>query len=196
MNEEQPGIESNHQQTPSVEAPGASKPSMLHRILQLQGSAHSIALGAAIGLFVAMTPTVGLQMIIILIISLLIPANRLAGFIMVYISNPLTMVPIYWLDYWVGVKCLAQKAITRGDFEQRWFEAQAKASEVGWYEGTLELLRSIGNDVLGPMFLGGAVVGMICALPAYPLTLRLVQQYRRRKKEGALPGSADEEKSQ
>ena len=97
MNEEQPRNESNHQQAPSSAAPGASKPSMLHRILQLQGSAHSIALGTAIGLFVAMTPTVGLQMIIILIISLLIPANRLAGFIMVYISNPLTMVPIYWL---------------------------------------------------------------------------------------------------
>ncbi|HIC22647.1 MAG TPA: DUF2062 domain-containing protein, partial [Planctomycetes bacterium] len=36
---------------------------MWRRILQLEGSSHSIALGTAIGLFVAMTPTVGLQMI-------------------------------------------------------------------------------------------------------------------------------------
>ncbi|MEE2882433.1 MAG: DUF2062 domain-containing protein [Planctomycetota bacterium] len=159
------------------------KPSMWLRILQLEGTAHSIALGTATGLFVAMTPTVGLQMVIILLISLVIPVNRLAGFTMVYVSNPLTMIPIYWLDYWVGLKCLAQEGMSRADFEQRWLEAQSKAGEVGWYEWCLELLRSIGNDVLGPMFLGGAVVGLICALPTYPVTLRLVRRYRAMKQE-------------
>ena len=197
MNEQQSRLDDSSRQenSPSGDS-SAWKSSMWRRILQLEGSSHSIALGTAIGLFVAMTPTVGLQMIIILIISLVIPANRLAGFIMVYVSNPLTMIPIYWLDYWVGLKCLAQQGLTRSNFEQRWLEAQGKASEVGWYEGTLELLRSIGNDVLGPLFLGGAVVGLLCALPAYPVTLRLVQQYRDHRKQGTASRSADGESSQ
>ena len=170
-----------------------SSASIWQRLLQLHGSAHSIALGTAIGLFVALTPTVGLQMIIILLISLVIPANRLAGFIMVYISNPLTMIPIYWVDYWVGLKCLAREGMSRADFEQRWIDAQALASEAGWYQGGLELLRSIGDDVLGPMFVGGAVVGLIFALPAYPVTLHFVQQYRLRKEQQVPSESCDKE---
>ncbi|MEC9476107.1 MAG: DUF2062 domain-containing protein [Planctomycetota bacterium] len=185
MTESSSRQDSGLDQNAVIPADEAQKSSMWRRILQLQGSAHSIALGTAIGLFIAMTPTVGLQMIIIVLISLVIPANRLAGFIMVYISNPLTVVPIYWLDYWVGLKCLSQTGMTRQDFETRWIEAQSKAAEAGWYEGSLELMRSFGNDVLGPMFLGGAVVGLVCALPAYPLTLKFVRQYRALKKQDA-----------
>ena len=158
--------------------------SLPRRLLQLDGAAESIALGTAFGLFVAMTPTVGVQMVIILLISLVLPIHRIAGLIMVYISNPLTVVPIYWFDYWVGLKCLAQQGLTRSNFELLYLEAESKASEVGWLEGGLELLRSIGNDALGPLFLGGAVVGLICGLPAYPVTLRLVRRYRARKQMG------------
>lgn len=171
---------------PALPVDPEGKPSMWRRILQLKGSSQSIALGTAIGLFVAMTPTVGLQMIIIAMISLVIPANRLAGFIMVYISNPLTVVPIYWFDYWLGLKCLGRKGLSRNDFEMLWAEAQNKAAEAGWYEGSLELMRSFGDDVLGPMFLGGTVVGLILGLPAYPLTLRFVNRYRAMKEDEAV----------
>ena len=36
----------------------------LRQFLRLRASAHSIALGAAIGIFIGLTPTVGFQMII------------------------------------------------------------------------------------------------------------------------------------
>jgi uncharacterized protein (DUF2062 family) len=74
--------------------------------------------------------------------------------------------------------------LTRSDFEELYLGAERNASEVGWLDGGLELLRSIGNDALGPLFLGGAVVGLICGLPAYPVTLRLVRRYRARKQMG------------
>ena len=165
--------------------------SLPRRLLQLDGSAESIALGTAFGLFVAMTPTVGVQMIIILLISLVLPIHRIAGLIMVYVSNPLTVVPIYWFDYWVGLKCLAQEGLTRTNFELLYQEAASQANEVGWFEGGLELLRSIGNDALGPLFLGGAIVGLICGLPAYPITLRFVRRYRARKRVGSEDSSLE-----
>ncbi len=165
--------------------------SLPRRLLQLDGSAESIALGTAFGLFVAMTPTVGVQMIIILLISLVLPIHRIAGLIMVYVSNPLTVVPIYWFDYWVGLKCLAQEGLTRANFELMYQEAASQANEVGWFEGGLELLRSIGNDALGPLFLGGAVVGLICGLPAYPITLRFVRRYRAMKRMGSAKSSLE-----
>ena len=156
----------------------------LKRLLQLHGSPESIALGTAFGLFIGMTPTVGIQMIIILVVSLVIPIHRMAGLLTVYISNPLTVIPIYWLDYWVGLQCLARKGKSFDEFKSFWhqMESEAQANAEGWYQVGLELLRSIGNDVLGPLFLGGALVGLVVALPAYPLTLRMVIAYRSQSK--------------
>ncbi len=152
----------------------------LKRLLQLDGTPESIALGTAFGLFIGMTPTVGIQMIIILLVSMVIPINRMAGLLTVYISNPLTVIPIYWLDYWVGLQCLARKGKSFDEFKSFWqqMEGQAQANAEGWYQVGLELLRSIGNDVLGPLFLGGALVGLVIALPAYPMTIRMVNAYR------------------
>ena len=170
----------------------------LKRLLQLDGTPESIALGTAIGLFVAMTPTVGIQMIIILLVSMVIPANRLAGLIMVYISNPLTLIPIYWLDYWVGLKCLATEGKSFAQFELYWIELTEQASENadGWYQVSLELLRSIGNDVLGPLFVGGGVVGLLFGLPCYPVMLRLVRAYRSKKILEDLQRSSSKESGQ
>lgn len=171
---------------------------ILKRLLQLDGTPESIALGTAIGLFVAMTPTVGIQMIIILLVSMVIPANRLAGLIMVYVSNPLTLIPIYWLDYWVGLKCLAQEGKSFAQFKLYWIELTEQATEnaAGWYEVSLELLRSIGNDVLGPLFVGGSVVGLLFAWPCYPVMLRLVRAYRSKKILEDLQRSTGKESGQ
>ena len=185
--------------TPLTESSSEPVPlPLLKRLLQLDGTPESIALGTAIGLFVAMTPTVGIQMIIILLVSMVIPANRLAGLIMVYVSNPLTLIPIYWLDYWVGLKCLAQEGKSFAQFELYWIELTEQASEnaVGWYQVSLELLRSIGNDVLGPLFVGGSVVGLLFALPCYPVMLRLVRAYRSKKILEDLQRSSSKESGQ
>ena len=71
-----------------------------------------VAGGVAMGIIIAMTPTVGIQMILVVIIHTIIRVNRLAGIIMVYISNPLTLIPIYWLDYVVGSIALNRKFIS------------------------------------------------------------------------------------
>ena len=79
---------------------------LLRTILMLHDTPHSIALGTAIGMFVGLTPTVGFQMLLVVAISLLswryFRFNRLAALITVYVSNPLTLMPIYWLNYRVG----------------------------------------------------------------------------------------------
>ena len=42
---------------------------VLRHILMLQDSAHSIALGTAIGVFLGMTPTVGIQMLLVVVLA-------------------------------------------------------------------------------------------------------------------------------
>ena len=67
---------------------------MFRSILMLEDTPHSIALGTAIGLFIAWTPTVGIHMILVVSLALFLRANKVAGLIAVYISNPLTLAPI------------------------------------------------------------------------------------------------------
>ncbi|MBV10370.1 MAG: hypothetical protein CMN21_14270, partial [Rubinisphaera sp.] len=66
----------------------------LRKIVSLDDTPHSIALGTSIGVFVAMTPTVGIQMVVVLLIAALCKPffrfNQVAGLIAVYISNPVT----------------------------------------------------------------------------------------------------------
>src|SRR5690606_26705234 len=74
----------------------------LRLVLKPNVSAHAVALGTAIGVFLAFTPTVGLQMVLAAVIATAVRGSRAAAVLPVWISNPLTFVPIYGCTYWVG----------------------------------------------------------------------------------------------
>ena len=67
---------------------------LVARLLTINDTPHAIALGSAIGLFLAMTPTVGVQVILAVAICTVVRANRIAAVVLVFVSNPLTMLPI------------------------------------------------------------------------------------------------------
>jgi hypothetical protein len=54
-----------------IPKPRRTPRTLLRSILMLDDTPHSVALGTAIGMFVGMTPTVGIQMIIVLIVAFL-----------------------------------------------------------------------------------------------------------------------------
>ncbi len=139
----------------------------IRKILQIDDTPESIALGTAIGVFIAMTPTVGIQMVLALIFCTLFRANRLAGVVMVYLSNPFTMVPLYWLDYVIGAKVLAMEAVTRVSFETAFagFVAEFQNFEV-W--AAFKSLVAVNLELALPTLVGGCLVGLVCAIPVYP----------------------------
>ena len=147
---------------------------LIRRLLALDDTPHSIALGTAIGMFVGMTPTVGIQMIVILAIAAvtrpLFHFNRVAGLITVYISNPLTMLPMYAAFYYVGT-LLVEAPMTPDEFLAQ-FEA---ALEQGW----LDPLRFIFAEVAWPMLAGSLLIATVTAVPTYPIAKQLVIAKRR-----------------
>lgn len=74
----------------------------LYRVLHANDTPHRLALGAAIGVAVAFTPALGLHMILALLLARLCRANARVAIPLVWISNPLTIVPIYLPAYWLG----------------------------------------------------------------------------------------------
>ncbi|HIA28102.1 MAG TPA: DUF2062 domain-containing protein [Planctomycetes bacterium] len=150
------------------------------RLLHIDDSAQSIALGTAIGMFIAMTPTVGFQMILVLIVCAFVPANRLAGLVTVYISNPLTLVPIYYVDYLAGGWTLGKEGMEYEEFVRLIESALSNAREAGILAQFYELFGFLGREFAGPMMLGGALIGLVLAIPTYALLVSAIRSHRRR----------------
>lgn len=154
-----------------------------HSIISLHGSPHDIAFGAAIGLFVAFTPTMGIQMIIAAAIATACGANRVSAIIPVWITNPLTAVPIYGFCYWLGsflwegppVSEVFQQltAVIMGLQQYRFYHI---------VEIFKEFLR-LGANVIIPMTIGGFLSGLLAGAIIYPITLRGIGKYREIKEQ-------------
>jgi uncharacterized protein (TIGR03546 family) len=144
---------------------------MFQSILRLEDSAQSIALGTAIGLFIAWTPTVSIHMILVVAIAMLLRANKVAGLIAVYISNPITMLPMYWIEYRLGAFV--------SDNELTYDELRSILDFHGW-DGFKAALWKLCVDFAGPMWLGGLVLATAHAVPGYYLTRWAVERFRRK----------------
>lgn len=144
----------------------------MHTILQLDDTPHSVALGTAIGMFVGLTPTGGIQMFLVLLVAFFSRPffyfNRPAALITVYVSNPLTAVPIYYFMYWVGTFFIPGEA-TSEDFAQ----VLKYESFASWWES----LKSLCLEIGAPLLIGTAIVATIAGLLTYPLMYWLVQRF-------------------
>lgn len=142
-------------------------------IFELRDSPHSIALGVAIGIFVGLTPTIGMQMIISAIVATFCGANRIAAISMVYITNPLTVIPVYTSIYYFGSFMLG--------VEHQGFSRVLKkilSQEDTWAK--FRMIISQGWVVQGPLWFGAVIVGVFCAVPSYFLVKRMVVRHRER----------------
>ncbi len=146
----------------------------LRRILALDDTPHAVALGAAVGMLFGLTPTVGLQTIEVILFAVvtrrLFYFNRAAALILIYISNPLTVAPIYYGLYQVGSLFVTGHATLEQFQEILVFDGLA-----GWWQS----LRTLATDVGTPLAIGTLVVAPAGALLTYPLTRVLLQWYRR-----------------
>ncbi|MFN2333947.1 MAG: DUF2062 domain-containing protein [Wenzhouxiangellaceae bacterium] len=69
---------------------------VLERGGSLNVDEYALARGVAVGLVVGLTPTVGIQTFMMLIASLTFRANFPAAMVVSFVSNPLTMGPLYY----------------------------------------------------------------------------------------------------
>ncbi len=148
------------------------------RVARSSGSARSIAVGAAIGMVVAMTPTVGLQMLIATGVCVLFRANPLPAIPMVWLTNPITIIPIYTFNYWVGT-LLVQSGPRLSEFREKMATVIHLSENVG-IGPALKALGRMGWEMQLPLWVGCFVVGGILAIPTYFLFLNMVTRIRKR----------------
>jgi uncharacterized protein (DUF2062 family) len=133
---------------------------MLVRFVRLRGLPEEIARGMALGIFIGMTPTMGLQMPIALVFAYIFRENRLAAILGVWITNPVTAPFIYGFEYEFGRNILGMEYVKF-------------PGELSW-----ESVGQVGYEVLAPLWLGGIICGIVCGAIAYRVTLRLVPFFK------------------
>lgn len=132
----------------------------LIRLVRIQATPDTIARGMALGLFVGMTPTFGIQMFLVLIFALLLRQDKIAALIGVWITNPLTAPLIYGLEYEIGrvLMGLPRPYMT--------------------VEFSNAALQGLGWQVVAPLCLGSLVLGIPVALIGFSLTVRFIPSLR------------------
>lgn len=149
-----------------------------YRVLHVDDTPHRIALGVAIGCFLAWTPTIGLQMVLVVLLAAMLRANKLVGVPFVWISNPLTIIPIYYPNYWLGCKLSGSTAMRT---PQAWREMISPIfnESLGWWGAMRELLK-LSMEIAVPLWIGSVLIGLFVGGMAYWATYTGVVQYRKR----------------
>ncbi len=155
---------------------------VIKRVLHANDTPHRIALGVGLATFIGFTPTMGLQTAIALGLAALFRANKAVCIPVVWVTNPLTFVPIYGACWWLGAMILPGSAGSAGQAavidklkaldNQGGFFAHIFSADF-WY-GIFQLMLELGAE----LWLGCIIVGTVGGLLMYFLTRWGVTTYR------------------
>ena len=122
------------------------------------------------GIWIAMLPIVGIQMIVVFLLALIVRANLPLIVALQWISNPLTMAPIYFADYEIGLLILELFGVDYG-------RNKLLTAEFDWsgleFADLWELV-----DTFPPMMAGGSVVGISLGVLAVFLYKAMAKLYK------------------
>ena len=110
------------------------------------------------GMWIAMLPIVGLQMLVVFFLAILLRANLPVIVALQWISNPLTMGPIYFADYQIGMTFLHLVGI---DYERNKLLKRSYDWSDFSYSDLLALV-----DTFAPMMIGGSIIGIFLGVVA------------------------------
>ena len=140
---------------------------VLYRLRRLSATPHAVALGFAVGVFSALSPVLGTQMMMAALIAWIVGGSIVAAILGTFIGNPLTY-PLFWYStYEVGNWMLG----TRG----------AKHNidlSNGIFQSSLAHLWPI----LKPMTVGCIPVGLLLAGVSYVIVKPMVDAYQHRRR--------------
>jgi hypothetical protein len=150
----------------------------VYRLLREQDPPHRIALGLALGIFIGMLPIMGIQMAVVAVLALPFRANLKAAIAGVWISNPITVIPLYYANYRFGLLFLSSREADQAVFSR----VIENASRWDWGDigASLWRLFDFGAEILVPLWLGSAILAVLLGIPTYFVTYRAVVRTRER----------------
>jgi uncharacterized protein len=147
---------------------------VIHNVLHADDPPHRLALGVGIAMFITFTPTIGFQMGLVFALAWLFGGNKMVGLPLVWISNPATIVPIYYPCLWLGELLMGKP---HRDFN--WFKSFSQAPEE--WGPKVQFFAHKFWDVAVELWVGCVVVGGVLGIISYYVTYWSVYAYRMKK---------------
>ena len=121
-------------------------------VIKLKESPHRIALAFSTGVFIGMSPLLGLHTILGVTSAWLFRLNTFAIIAGVYVMNPWTIVPIYAFSTWLGAQCLGLEQMI---------------PEIDWSNVTFSHLLNELKPLLMPFIFGSLLIGSVTSVITY-----------------------------
>lgn len=156
-------------------------------ILHANDSPRRIALGAALGLFIAWSPAFGFHMLLVLALCIVLRANKLVAIIFVWVSNPFTIIPIYYPSYLLGMEvlklfhCNTNTQLSTSQMHQL-FEQFTLLScfthlfSIDFWQNLFSFFWHKGFE----LWIGATLMGLFVALTGYFVTFHIIIWYRKK----------------
>ena len=146
-------------------------------ILTIKESPHRIALAFALGVFLGISPFLGLHYIAAILLALLFRLNKLVAVIGVSVNNPWTIVPISTFCVWIGAKIIGIKKVLP---EIDWAGISltkiiAKFSDIE----SLKIMIKQLWPVISSFFVGSMLICTISAVISYFIIQILLAKYKK-----------------
>jgi uncharacterized protein (DUF2062 family) len=148
----------------------------LRRLLAIDDPPERTALAFSIGVFIAFSPFLSLHTIMATVVAFLFRFNKVAIYTGTFLNNPFfTLVPIIIASYAVGAFVLGRPLQIPDEGLELLKNPDLLSSN---YYSRL-FVQSW--HIVWPFAVGATVLSVVCSVLAYPLTLRALRAYRRRK---------------
>ncbi len=136
----------------------------IRQVVGIKDSPRKIAISFGIGIFLGMSPVLGLHTVLGILVAWVFRLNKFVTLVGVYVTNPWTIVPIYTFATWLGAKMLGLKHIL---------------PHIDWHNmGVTELIRDL-QPILPPFIVGTVFLGIISSLIGYILIYYAVVKHRK-----------------
>ena len=131
------------------------------RFIRMRGTPEYIARGLAVGVFAGLFPIFGVQTLVGVALATLVRGHKIAAAAGTWVSNPLTYLPIYAINFQVG----------------RWLLNCQKDFVPESIFSFSELMQH-GTQFVTSLFLGCLVMGIIGGILSYFMGLKLIRWWR------------------
>ncbi len=167
---------------------------VLRWILRLRSSPRAIAGGLGVGTFIAFTPTGGIQIILAVICATICNVNRAAAIPPVWITNPMTAVPIYSFNYWLGTLICPGPPLSQ--VTKVFVDINYALASLNFFDLKEQFfaILNLGREILIPLITGSVIVGLVLGILTYIASLKLLSYFFRRRAQKHLLNNIPEKR--
>jgi uncharacterized protein (DUF2062 family) len=146
-------------------------------ILEVKDTPHRIALAFAIGVFLGISPFLGLHYIGGFAIAWLVGLNKLVTLVGVSVNNPWTIVPISSFCVWIGAKLIGIKQILP-EVEWESITLMNILGKFSDFHNFIEMVKQLW-PLIASFFVGSLLIGSISAVASYFIIQIIMARYKK-----------------